>query len=154
MSWLPKVFYSLFKPIHDIVDHSIYIRKTKEVEHRKNFEKNHLRDLTDAFLDVEGNLVVENLLSALEEIFPAGFDTTATTMRWNLLFLVQFPSVQKQLHEEVENMIGDRTPSLEEKNKLAYTEAVMLESMRFKTPIPLAVAHCAFKNVTVESGII
>lgn len=158
MPWLSKVFYSLVKPIHDLTDYFIYIRKKKEVEHRKHFEKNNIRDLTDAFLDVEGKetpemksvgLVVEDLLLALEEIFPAAFDTTATTMRWILLFLVQFPSVQKQLHEEVEREIGNRTPSLEEKNKLSYTEAVILESMRFKTPIPLAVPHCAFKNASI-----
>lgn len=99
-------------------------------------------------------LVVENLMSALEDIFPAGFDTTPTTMRWILLFLVQFPSVQKQLHEEIENVIGDRTPSLKDKNKLPYSEAVILESMRFKTPIPLAVPHCAFKNIRIRDYFI
>lgn len=163
MPWLAKLSQSLVKPIHELMDHHILVQNSSIVEHRKSFSKSRLRDLTDTFLDVEGNetqemksvsLTAEDLLHTLEEIFSFGVHPTVTTMRWIVSIMVRFPLVQRQVYDEIERVIGDRSPTLNDKLKMPYTEAVILETMRFKTPMPLGTPHCTVKHARIGTFVV
>ena len=47
------------------------------------------------------------------------------------------------MFEEIDRVIGDRTSTLSDRQKMPYTEAVILEGMRFKMPIILSLPHSA-----------
>ena len=160
--WLSKIRYSLVKPIHDLTGYYMRERKKRELELRKNLVKSSIRDLADAFLEVEGQetsemkavgLTVDDLLLSLEEMFSTGFHVTATTMRWIVLILVRFPSVQRHVYDEIEREIGNRTPTVNDRPKLPYTEAVILETMRYKSPMPLTM-HCTTKHARIDSYVV
>jgi cytochrome P450 len=66
----------------------------------------------------------------------AGHETTANALSWTWYLLAQHPEVEAKLHEEVDQVLGNRPPSTDDLRQLAYTEMVVKEAMRLYPPIP------------------
>ena len=61
----------------------------------------------------------------------AGTDTTATLLKWTLLYLIKYPEVQEKCFQEIKNVIGsDRCPVMSDKAETPYCQAVIEEIMR------------------------
>ncbi len=67
-------------------------------------------------------------------LFLAGHETTANAMTWTFYLLSQNPEKAAKLHEELDQILNGKTPSLEDVANLKYTEAVFAESMRLFPP--------------------
>ncbi|CAL4123074.1 unnamed protein product, partial [Meganyctiphanes norvegica] len=81
----------------------------------------------------------EQLMWLCSDIFIVGLDTTVTTLRWAVLFLVRHPDIQQKLYNETESTFGrERSPTYEERTNMPYTEAFMQEVFRFGSITPLA----------------
>jgi cytochrome P450 len=63
-------------------------------------------------------------------LFLAGHETTASTLSWTWWLLAQNPAVESRLHAELDSVLGDRAPSLDDLQKLVYTGHVITESLR------------------------
>ena len=63
-------------------------------------------------------------------LFLAGHETTASTLSWTWWMLAQNPTVEAKLHAELDAVLGDRAPSLDDLPRLAYTGHVITESLR------------------------
>ncbi len=53
-------------------------------------------------------------------LFLAGHETTASTLSWTWWLLAQNPAVEAKLHAELDAVLGDRAPALDDLPKLAY----------------------------------
>lgn len=67
-------------------------------------------------------------------IFLAGHETTANALAWTWYLLSGAPAVETRLHEEVDRVLGGRTPTLADIPQLTCVEQVMTESMRLYPP--------------------
>ena len=63
-------------------------------------------------------------------LFLAGHETTASTLSWTWWLLARNPAVEKKLHAELDAVLGDRAPTIEDLPKLVYTGQVITESLR------------------------
>jgi cytochrome P450 len=63
-------------------------------------------------------------------LFLAGHETTASTLSWTWWLLAQNPVVASKLHAELDSVLGDRAPCLDDLQKLVYTGQVVTESLR------------------------
>jgi len=63
-------------------------------------------------------------------LFLAGHETTACTLSWTWWLLAQNPAAEAKLHAELDAVLGDRAPSLDDLPRLAYTGHVITESLR------------------------
>jgi len=63
-------------------------------------------------------------------LFLAGHETTASTLSWTWWLLAQNPAVEKKLHAELDTVLGDRAPSLDDLPNLVYTGHVITEALR------------------------
>jgi len=63
-------------------------------------------------------------------LFLAGHETTASTLSWTWWLLAQNPAVETKLHAELDTVLGDRAPSLDDLPNLPYTGHVITESLR------------------------
>jgi cytochrome P450 len=64
----------------------------------------------------------------------AGHDTTALALTFALHLLGGHPDTQRRLRDEVDEVLGDRTPTAEDFEALAYTTMVLKEAMRLYPP--------------------
>ncbi|XP_066278632.1 cytochrome P450 2U1-like [Branchiostoma lanceolatum] len=117
-------------------------------EHSETFDPNNIRDVIDGFLLEEhrGNRILselpeDNIINVIRNLFAAGTDTTATTLRWALLYLVKNPDVQRKVQDEIDVKLGKQTPSMLLREHLPYTEATIREVQRIRTIAPSSLPH-------------
>jgi len=70
-------------------------------------------------------------------IFMAGHETTANALAWAFYLVSQSPRVARRLEAELHTVLGGRVPQLEDLSRLAYTRAVIEETLRLYPPVPL-----------------
>lgn len=107
-------------------------------EHHESYDENNIRDYVDAFIKEMGRqdrgdnstFTDEQLLKCVGDLFIAGMETTATTIRWGTVFLIHHPEVQEKMRIELEKVVGDRYPSINDRSELPYCEAVLTEILR------------------------
>ncbi|XP_061556461.1 cytochrome P450 2K1-like [Phycodurus eques] len=96
----------------------------------------------------------ENLLNSVFNLFGAGTDTTASTLRWSLLFMARYPQIQDRVQEELSRVVGVRQVQMEDRKKLPYVNAVIHETQRLANIVPMAVAHQTSRDVTFQGYFI
>uniref|UniRef100_A0A671SKQ3 Cytochrome P450 2K1-like n=1 Tax=Sinocyclocheilus anshuiensis TaxID=1608454 RepID=A0A671SKQ3_9TELE len=95
-----------------------------------------------------------NLYCTINNLFGAGTDTTATTLRWGLLLMAKYPEIQARVQDEIDRVIGGRQPVAEDRKNLSYTDAVIHETQRFANVIPLGSPHQTTCDVHLNGYLI
>lgn len=98
------------------------------------------------------DLIRDQLLTMLI----AGHDTSTALLAWALYLLTTNEAVMAQAREEVDRVLGDRTPVLEDASQLTYLDQVIKETLRLYPPIHLGsriAAHdFAFGDYDIPAG--
>lgn len=68
-------------------------------------------------------------------MFVAGHETMASSMAWTWYLLSQNPEAEARMHQELDSVLGGRTPSVDDLFRLTYTGMVVAESMRLYPPV-------------------
>ncbi|XP_045200320.2 steroid 17-alpha-hydroxylase/17,20 lyase-like [Mercenaria mercenaria] len=146
-----NTFKNVEKFVKDVPDGYI-TNKLREAE--KTFDKDNVRHFTDTLIlarmeagEEEGaeilkSLTDQHLVQTLSDIFFAGTDTSKSTLKGAILHMVAFPDIQDKVQEEIDRAVGrERLPGINDRPNLSYTEAVLHESMRVGSVVPLGVPH-------------
>jgi cytochrome P450 len=67
-------------------------------------------------------------------LFTAGHETTANALTFTWYLLARHPEIEQRMVDEIQTVLGDRPPTADDVPKLAYTRAVIAESMRLYPP--------------------
>ncbi|XP_014674413.1 PREDICTED: cytochrome P450 2J2-like isoform X2 [Priapulus caudatus] len=132
--------------------------KQRVAEHEKSFDRDNIRDFVDLYMkqidDMADNknttFTIDEAPYIIINLFAAGTETTATTLRWGLLYMTHYPHVARKVQEEIDAVIGrGRLPSIKDKPNMPYTEATILELQRLSNVVPLAIPHATQKKGTL-----
>ncbi|XP_002740927.1 cytochrome P450 1A1-like [Saccoglossus kowalevskii] len=87
---------------------------------------------------------VERVLCCL---FGAGYENTTSTLYYLILYMIIHPEIQYKVHEEIDRVVSrDRLPTLSDRAKLPYTDAVLQEVIRHASLAPLTVPYSTLKD--------
>ena len=81
-------------------------------------------------------------------IIVAGHETTANALSWVWYLLARHPDAEARLHDEVDRVLGGRTPGHTDLARLAWTRMVIEEAMRLYPP-----AHAVSRTAIGEDRI-
>jgi cytochrome P450 len=93
-------------------------------------------------------LTQEQLRDEVLTIFLAGYETVANALSWTWMLLAQNLDSEAKLHEELNRVLGERLPTLDDLPQLRYTEMVLAEAMRLYPPA-WAMGRQAVRDVTL-----
>ncbi|XP_026637242.1 cytochrome P450 2C37-like isoform X3 [Microtus ochrogaster] len=100
----------------------------------------------------------ENLIFSAGDLFAAGTETTSTTLRYSLLLLLKHPEVTAKVQKEIDHVIGrHRSPSMQDRSHMPYTDAVLHEIQRYIDLLPTSLPHAVtcdikFRNYLIPKG--
>ncbi|CAF1421350.1 unnamed protein product [Rotaria magnacalcarata] len=131
-------------------------------ERETNFDHEFITNIVDAYLDemTENRqqstyFSKENLDSLVQDLFVAGTDTVSNTLNWTIFYIVAHPTIQKNIHEEIDHAIGkDRPPCDSDRSRMSYIEAVLLESMRCHCAGPILLPRATTQDITFHDYFI
>ncbi|XP_075830107.1 cytochrome P450 2C26-like isoform X2 [Microtus pennsylvanicus] len=135
-------------------------------EHEESLDATNPRDFIDYFLikgkqenhNQQSIYTRENLTATLIDLFVGGTDTLKTTMRFALLLLLKHPHVTAKVQEEIDRVVGrQRSPCLQDRKQMPYTDAVIHEVQRLLDIAPNSVPHevtcdVKFRNYLIPKG--
>ncbi|XP_041943809.1 cytochrome P450 2J2-like [Alosa sapidissima] len=161
--WLLRRVPGPHRKIFSLWDEVIaFVRKIIE-DHLATYDPSNHRDYIDCFLgemekwkdDEAAGFNLENLCFCTMDLFVAGTETTSTTLYWGLLYMIKYPEIQRKVQEEIDHVVGpSRQPSLSDRERMPYTDAVIHETQRFGNILPLNVGRSATKDTQVGDYII
>jgi len=78
----------------------------------------------------------------------AGFDTTTYSICWVFHSLTKYPEIKSKLKQEIDSVLGGKTPTSADLKHLPYLEKVILETLRFQ-PIATYASRTAIEQDSI-----
>ncbi|KAF7823543.1 licodione synthase-like [Senna tora] len=147
---------------------------TKREEERRNGKRNNLKeninggdesdgvvkDFLDIMLDFGENENSEikinrtHIKALIMDFFTAGTDTTATTVEWALVELMNHPNLLQKARQEINDVVGtQRLVDESDGPNLPFIQAIIKEIFRLHPPVPLVSRRCV-KECAIDNYVI
>uniref|UniRef100_U3KPP4 unspecific monooxygenase n=1 Tax=Oryctolagus cuniculus TaxID=9986 RepID=U3KPP4_RABIT len=152
LHYLPGSHHELFKVFNDQI--KFFLEKIQE--HQESLDHNNPRDFIDYLLvkmekekhNEQSQFTMHHLVVTIWDVFDAGTQTTSTTMKFGLLLLMKHPEITAKVREEIERVIGrDRSPCMQDRSHMPYTDAVIHEIQRYVDLIPNNAPHAVTRDI-------
>jgi cytochrome P450 len=122
-------FHALAKKIDKVVYRIISERRAS------GKDEGDLLSMLLAARDEDGSQMSDRQLrDEVMTLFLAGHETTALTLAWSWYLLGTHPEAERKFHAELDDVLGDREPTVADLPRLHYTEQIAKESMRLYPP--------------------
>nr|APW83734.1 cytochrome P450 carotenoid hydroxylase 97B [Dunaliella salina]APW83738.1 cytochrome P450 carotenoid hydroxylase 97B [Dunaliella salina] len=139
-------FHADLRVINDCLDSLIQnaqeTRQEDDSEALQNRDYSKVKDpsLLRFLVDMRGeDATNKQLRDDLMTMLIAGHETTAAVLTWALFCLTQKPAAMAKVVEEVDRVVGDRMPNLDDIRAMSYTRATLGESLRLYPQPPLLI---------------
>ncbi|XP_026471391.1 probable cytochrome P450 305a1 [Ctenocephalides felis] len=116
--------------------HSLFMETI--TDHRNNHKASQADDLIHAYItEMESRkgkpstFTDVQLTMVILDIFIAGSQTTSNTLDFAFLMMLNRPDLQMKIHQEIDEVLGNNLPKLEDRAKMPFVEAVLLEVQRY-----------------------
>nr|XP_033789156.1 cytochrome P450 2G1-like isoform X2 [Geotrypetes seraphini] len=151
MRYLPGPHNRMFKCMEGLTN---FITHRVKLKH-ETLDPSCPRDFSDYFL-IRMEQEKQNPFSQFSEInlvmtilgtYIGGVETVSSTLKYGFLILLKYPQIEEKIHEEIDSVVGqNHMPSMNDRSKLHYTNAVIHEIQRFGDIIPLGGTHTVVRD--------
>nr|AAA40424.1 testosterone 16-alpha-hydroxylase [Mus musculus] len=151
LKYFPGVHRQIVKKQQELLD---YIAHSVE-KHKATLDPSAPRDYIDTYLlrmeKEKSNHNTEfhhqNLMMSVLSLFFVGTETTSATLHYGVLLMLKYPHVTEKVQKEIDQVIGShRLPTLDDRTKMPYTDAVIHEIQRFSDLVPIGLPHKVIKD--------
>merc|ERR1712110_819103 len=135
--------------------------------HIDTYDNSHQRDFIDCYLtkmtettdqssSFHGKHGEGNIQRTLVDLVGASSETTSAILTFAFNYLTRFPDMQTRVQEEIDSVIGSRTPELVDRQAMPYMDAFIHEVLRhscivYTTP-HATTEEVEFQGYTIPKG--
>jgi len=145
----------LNKVLNDLIDLAKNTRQVEDIEELERRDYANVKDpsLLRFLVDMRGaELDNKQLRDDLMTMLIAGHETTAAVLTWALFELTRNPEKLKIAQEEIDTVLGDRIPTMNEIRNLKYIRLIVAETLRMYPEPPLLIRRCRTDNNLPKGG--
>ncbi|GBN12796.1 Cytochrome P450 2J2 [Araneus ventricosus] len=161
--WLRRIpFFTKFQnidiPLTAFNNYRKFFKKELN-KHIQSLDPGNIRDFIDRYLleidsqnkkNPDTTFHHDMLMSSAIDLFGAGSETVRTSILWIIYTMAAFPDVQKKVQQEIMEVLGpDRKPEFSDFRNMPFTNAVILELLRWKSIVPLNLMRYTLDDTTV-----
>ncbi|XP_015906524.2 vitamin D 25-hydroxylase [Parasteatoda tepidariorum] len=118
-----------------------YLSKLKKLDSKESNTQHYFSEKM-----LEGNVTV---------LFLGASDTITSSLGWLFRLMADYKDIQDKVYKEIMDVIGkDGAVKYEERDKIPYTFAVLMESQRFSSIVPLSTTRKANQDIPIRDYII
>ena len=100
--------------------------------------------------DKDSLLSDDYIVNTMSDMFSAGYETTSTTLRWTIAYLVHHPQFQTEIQDQLDEVVGrDRMPGLDDRPSLPLVQATIMEALRLGNVAEAALPHYTLKDTSL-----
>ncbi|KAM5145968.1 cytochrome P450 2G1-like [Mantella aurantiaca] len=152
MQYIPGKHHTIFSNMKKFQQ---YVEKIVE-NNKETLDPDNPRNYVDAFLvkmekDKNNSHTVynyKNLIASTLQIFFGGVETTSSTLTYVFLIFMKNPDVLSKVCDEIDCIIGqDRSPKMQDRNHMPFTNAVIHEMQRYIDLIPMGVTRKTTRDI-------
>jgi cytochrome P450 len=132
--WVPTRSNRRFAKAKRVLDDIVH--RIIDVRRKSGEQRDDVLGMLMAATDESGTERMDDaqLRDEVMTLFLAGHETIATAMSWTFLLLHQHLEIAARVRDEARQVLGDRTPTVEDLPALVYLGQVVDESMRLYPP--------------------
>ncbi|DAA14856.1 TPA: cytochrome P450, family 2, subfamily C, polypeptide 19-like isoform 1 [Bos taurus] len=103
----------------------------------------------------QSEFTMDNLITTVWDVFTAGIETTSISLKYGLLLLLKHPEVTAKVQEEINRVVGrNRSPCMQDRSRMPYTDAVIHEIQRYIDIVPNNLPHAAAQDIKFREYLI
>lgn len=140
--------------VHKFNVNQIKMHRKANYEHKPDFIDKYLEKIDEAGNPSKPPFDLETLNRNLFILFAAGSATITSTLTWGLLLLTKFPVYQEKIRREIEENVGSRKASYDDRTSLPLLQAFIYEILRYRTIIPINLLRMSTRDVKVGNYLI
>jgi cytochrome P450 len=141
--------------LNDLIDRAKNTRQVEDIEdlERRDYENVKDPSLLRFLVDMRGaEIDNKQLRDDLMTMLIAGHETTAAVLTWALFELTRNPDTLKKVQAEIDEVVGDRIPTMADIRNLKYVRLVVAETLRMYPEPPLLIRRCRNDNKLPKGG--
>lgn len=141
--------------LDDLIDKAKTTRQVEDIEELERRNYNEVQDpsLLRFLVDMRGaDIDNKQLRDDLMTMLIAGHETTAAVLTWALFELTKNPEIMQQAQEEIDRVVGDRTPTYQDIKDLKFLRLVVAETLRMYPEPPLLIRRCRTEDTVPQGG--
>nr|KAG5696921.1 hypothetical protein BaRGS_015885 [Batillaria attramentaria] len=116
------------------------------------------RGIVDAMLLAQdgfsASVTDDHVKGVMLDIIVGGYVTSLTSFLSTVVVLLNLPHVARAIQDEIDRNVGQRTPTLDDRRHLHYTEATLLEVLRYMRFFALGLPHVCSQDITIAGYFI
>ena len=134
-----KIQKDVFDPTADIENLTESLLKERVAAENEVDEKDRTSLLSDDYI-----------INTVSDMFAAGYETTSTTLRWAISYLVHYPQWRKEIQDQQDEVVGrGRLPGLDDRPHLPLVQAAIMEALRLGNVAETALPHYTLKDTSL-----
>jgi len=140
--------------LYELIEGCLATRDAKDLEALQAKDYSNVKDpsLLRFLIDLRGEEVDnKQMRDDLITLLIAGHETTAAVLTWSVFALNQHPEELAKVQAEIDELVGDRVPTIDEMGKLRLTQNLLAETLRM-WPAPPLLLRCALEADTWPEG--
>ncbi|KAJ8725544.1 hypothetical protein PYW08_003727 [Mythimna loreyi] len=109
-------------------------------------------DKKNIFPDVDP---VKQIVQVMNDLFSAGMDTSLTSLLWTCIMMLKNPEAAEKVRSELRKFVavGEKV-TMAHRLQMPYIEAVVLETMRVASIVPLGTTHVNSKDWKIGKYVV